>query len=126
MPQKEKYPLSKDIDDKLLASSNKYALFFILMRYTGMRKEEIVPITVNDIDLINKTITINKAVTFIHNQPILKSTKNKKSRVVPILDIIYDKVEILYNTAIREKRKLLFVKNTSCFVSLIYLHNSLH
>lgn len=110
--KKEKIPLSKDLDDKLLTSNNKYALFFILMRYTGMRKEEIVPITINDIDLTNKTITINKAVTFIHNQPILKSTKNKKSRVVPILDIIYDKVEFLYNTAIKEKRKLLFVKES--------------
>ncbi len=110
--KKEKIPLSKDLDDKLLTSNNKYALFFILMRYTGMRKEEIVPITINDIDLTNKTITINKAVTFIHNQPVLKSTKNKKSRVVPILDIIYDKVEFLYNTAIKEKRKLLFVKES--------------
>lgn len=77
-----------------------------------MRKEEIVPITTDDIDLKNKTITINKAVTFIHNQPIIKTTKNKKSRVVPILDIIYDKVEFLYNNAIKENRKLLFIKET--------------
>ena len=110
--KKEKLPLSQNIDNKLLASNNKYALFFILMRYTGMRKEEIIPITIKDIDLNNKTITINKAVTFIHNQPILKTTKNKKSRVVPILDIIYDKVELLYNTAIKENRELLFVKES--------------
>jgi integrase len=109
---KEKLPLSDDIDSKLLTSNSKYALFFILMRYTGMRKEEIVPITIHDIDLINKTISIYKAVTFIHNQPVLKTTKNKKSRVVPILDITYEQVEKLYNTAIREKRELLFVKET--------------
>ena len=110
--KKEKKPLSQDADNKLLASNNKYALFFIFMRYTGMRKEEIVPITINDINLKEKTISINKAVTFINNQPILKSTKNRKSRIVPILDIIYDKVELLYNTAIKENRKLLFVKET--------------
>jgi len=110
--KKEKIPLSSDVDNKLLSSKHKYSLFFILMRYTGMRKEEIVPITIHDVDLINKTISINKAVTFIHNQPVLKTTKNKKSRIVPILDIIYNQVENLYNSAIKEKRELLFVKET--------------
>ena len=99
-------------DKLLLSSNNKYAPFFILMRYTGMRKEEIVPITIDDVDLKNRTISINKAVTFIHNQPVLKTTKNKKTRTVPILDIIYDLVKDLVNTTINNNRKLLFVKET--------------
>ena len=91
----ERLPWTLEEDKMLLSSNNKYASFFILMRYTGMRKEEIVPITINDIDLKNRTISINKAVTFIHNQPVLTNTKNNSTRTVPLLDIIYDLVENL-------------------------------
>ncbi len=107
--KKEKIPLTLYEDNLILQSSNKYAPFFILMRYTGMRKEEIVPLTKKDIDLKNKTISINKAVTFIHNQPVIKSTKNKKTRTVPILDIVYDMVKKLVENS---NADLLFVKET--------------
>lgn len=109
--RKEKSPLTLEEDRLLIQSDSKYAPFFILMRYTGMRKEEIVPITIDDIDLKNKTITINKAVTFIHNQPVLKNTKNKKSRTVPILDAIYNLVKNLVENCNNED-KLLFVKES--------------
>jgi len=108
----EKLPLTIEEDNKLLNSTSKYAPFFILMRFTGMRKEEIVPLTINDIDLINRTITINKAVTFIHNQPVQKTTKNGKSRTIPILDCIYVIVENLVSKAKQNKKTLLFVKET--------------
>lgn len=108
--KKERFPLSLEEDKIILQSKSKYAPFFILMRYTGMRKEEIVPLTVDDIDLKNKTISINKAVAFEHNQPVLKKTKNKKTRTVPILDLIYDLVEDLVKNA--NDNKLIFVKET--------------
>ena len=110
--KKEKLPLSIDEDKQLISSSSKYAPFFILMRFTGMRKEEIIPITINDIDLENKTISINKAVTFINSKPTIKTTKNSKTRVVPILDKVHDTVESLYNNAVENNRELLFVKET--------------
>lgn len=103
----ERSPLSLYEDKELIKSKNKYAPFFIFMRYTGMRKEEIVPITTDDIDLTNKRIRINKAVTFIHNQPVLKSTKNTRTRYVPILDIIY---ELVIDLVKKQKNKLLFTK----------------
>lgn len=107
--KKDRSPLSLEEDNVILQSQSKYAPFFILMRYTGMRKEEITPLTIDDIDLKNKTISINKAVSFIHNQPVLKKTKNKKNRFVPIPDIIYDMVVDLVNNS---KNKLLFTKET--------------
>lgn len=110
--KKEKLPLSIDEDKQLISSDSKYAPFFILMRFTGMRKEEIIPLSINDIDLKNKTISINKAVTFINGNPTIKTTKNNKTRLVPILDNIYDMVRNLYENAIKSKRKLLFVKET--------------
>ena len=39
----ERKPLTIDEDKILISSTHKYAPFFILMRYTGMRKEEIIP-----------------------------------------------------------------------------------
>ena len=110
--KKEKLPLSIDEDKQLISSDSKYAPFFILMRFTGMRKEEIIPLSINDINLENNTISINKAVTFINGKPTIKNTKNSKTRVVPILDNIYDMVRNLYENAIKSKRKLLFVKET--------------
>lgn len=107
--KKERFPLTLEEDRVILQSQSKYASFFILMRYTGMRKEEIVPLTKNDVDLVNKTISINKAVTFVHNQPVMKSTKNKKTRIVPILDITYDLVKHLVNDADSD---LLFTKES--------------
>lgn len=103
----ERNALSLSDDKIILKSKSKYAPFFIFMRYTGMRKEEIVPITIDDINLEKRIIRINKAVTFLHNQPVLKSTKNTKTRYVPILDIIYDLVVSLVNNS---KNGLLFVK----------------
>lgn len=110
--KKEKLPLTITEDKLLLNSKSKYADFFILMRYTGMRKEEIVPLTINDINLTERTIIINKAVTFIHNQPVIKETKNSKTREVPILDIVYSLVEKLVNEAKQNNQKLLFNKES--------------
>ncbi len=107
--KKERFPVTLEEDRLIVQSKSKYAPFFILMRYTGMRKEEIIPLTVDDIDLKNKTISINKAVTLAHNQPVVKKTKNKKSRYVPILDIVYDIVVDLVNNA---HNGLLFRKET--------------
>ena len=77
-----------------------------------MRREEITALTLNDIDLNNKTISINKAVSFASNQPKIKETKNKKSRIVPILDLIYDDVKKCINEAKENNYNYLFVKQT--------------
>ena len=105
----ERKPLTIEEDKLLINSKHKYAPFFILMRYTGMRKEEIIPLTVKDVDLKNKTISINKAVVLLHNQPIIKSTKNNRIRTVPILDNIYN---IVSDLIANSKNGLLFAKET--------------
>ena len=105
----ERMPLTIDEDKILLSSTHKYAPFFILMRYTGMRKEEIIPLTVKDVDLKNKTISINKAVVLLHNQQIIKSTKNNRIRTIPILDNISN---IVSDLIANSKNGLLFTKET--------------
>lgn len=109
---KEKEILTKEQDDLLLASQHKYAPFFRILRYTGMRREEITPLTIDDVKIKNKTIVINKAVSFATNQPKLKETKNKKPRTIPILDIVYDDFINILNDCKEQNRKYLFTKQT--------------
>ena len=110
----EKKPLTVYEDELLLkvSSTHKYGLFLLILRYCGLRTEEIIPLTVNDIDLKNRRILINKAVYFEKNSPNIKTTKNKKSRKVPILDIIYTKLESYIQICKQKHQELLFTKQS--------------
>lgn len=105
--------LTSEQDKKLLASNHKHAIFFRVLRYIGMRRQEIVPLEPDDIDLDNKIIMIYKAVSFAKNQPTLKTTKNKKSRKVPIPDIIYNELKERVEYCRKHKLKYLFYKQTN-------------
>lgn len=88
----EKKPLSTEelqIVEKV-SQTHKYGAFIMTIIYTGMRREEIVPLTFEDIDFTNKEISINKAVYF-ENSVVkkIKRTKNKRTRRVPLLDNIF-------------------------------------
>lgn len=110
---KEKEVLTKEQDEILLNSTHKYAPFFRILRYTGMRREEITALTIEDIDLKNKTILINKAVSFASNQPKLKETKNKKNRTIPLLDVIYNDIQNRINFCKENNIPYLFSKQTA-------------
>lgn len=110
----ERKPLSIYEDNLLyrVAQNHKYGLFFLILRYAGLRREEIIPLTTKDIDFDNRKIIINKATYFEKNQPNKKTTKNRKSRKVPILDIIYDKLKEHVEYCKANNQDLLFVKQT--------------
>lgn len=86
----ERKPLTQIEDVKVLkfALTHKYGLFILILRYCGLRPEEAVALTVNDIDLDAKKILVNKAVSLARNQPIEKPTKNLKNRKVPIPEFL--------------------------------------
>ena len=48
-----------------------------------------------DINLEEKYILINKAITYKNNQPVIKKTKNEEIRKVPIFNILYDNLKNL-------------------------------
>lgn len=85
-PKGERKPLTQIEDKRVLnfALTHKYGLFILVLRYCGLRPEEAVALTINDIDLKSKKITVNKAVSLARNQPVEKPTKNLKNRKVPI------------------------------------------
>lgn len=117
---KEKKVLT-DEEDKLLiecAKTHKHGLFFLFVRFTGVRKEEASAIEINKIDFDNNIIPIDSAVSYTKNQGKIKSTKNKKTRNVYILDIFRQQ---LYDRVIYCKEhniKYLFTKQTNPYEKL--------
>lgn len=89
---KEKTVVPDAIIQKIngLAPVNDDVFMFQFLIYTGLRRGEMAALTVKDIDFTSKTITVNKAIHFEHNQPEIKGTKNGDSRIIPIFDIILD------------------------------------
>ena len=92
---KEKEPLPQNYIDLLqkYAKNDSRAFLGYFMIYTGVRKEELVPLTYADIDFDKKTLRINKAVHFEKNQPVLKNTKNEEIRYVPLVDDLFSLLE---------------------------------
>lgn len=73
--------------------------FVSLLRYTGMRPEEARALTVNDIDLIKKTINIDKTLTFRENDYELsnRTKTDAGTRTIPILDALEDDLRAFMN-----------------------------
>lgn len=83
----EKQAISDDYIEIIKNNLDKdFCRMCYFMIYTGVRREELVPLTYQDIDFANKTIKIDKAIHFEKNQPELKKTKNEDKRYVPLLD----------------------------------------
>lgn len=111
----ERKPLTNE-EDKLLiecSKTHKYGLFFLLIRFTGIRKEEAAAIEITDIDLDNNIISINKAISFASNQGTKKTTKNRKPRNVYILDIFKDLLSKRVEYCKKNNIKYLFTKQTN-------------
>lgn len=96
----EKTPLTSKTIAKVteLAKEDNNAFMILFLIYTGLRREEIVPLKYKDINLDEKYVLINKAVHFQNNQPIIKNTKNEESRKVPIFDMIYSHLKAMKET----------------------------
>ena len=88
-PRTKKRALSEDERNVLgsLELSPKANCLLYLLLYTGMRRQEIIPLTRFDINFQRKKITVNKAVTFEGENAVLKSTKTYSGeREIYLLD----------------------------------------
>jgi len=96
----EKEPLTSDCisEIKKLSKTNSNAFMLLFMIYTGVRREEVVPLQYKDINFEEKYIKINKAVYFEKNQPTLKTTKNSEQRQIPIFNILFDTLKTMFDT----------------------------
>lgn len=98
----EKMPLDDKVIAKIkeLSKSDFNAFMILFLLYTGLRREELVPLQYKDLNFEEKYILINKAITFQNNQPLIKKTKNEEIRRVPLFNLLYDK---LYELSLSHK-----------------------
>lgn len=61
----------------------------LVMLYAGLRRGEVMALSMQDIDMTTGTITVNKAVRFDGNRPVITSPKTTAGiRAVPILSVL--------------------------------------
>lgn len=111
-PKNERKTLTIDEDKKVtrIALNHKYGAFILVLRYCGLRPEEAVALTIDDVDVKNKLLNVNKAVSLANNQPKIKATKNLKNRKIPIPDFLVKILTQEIQQRKKENTKYLFVK----------------
>lgn len=67
-------------------------IFVYIIFGCGLRRGEALALTRFDISVAKKEISVTKSVEFDINAPAIKDTKNKKHRIVPIPDSIFQSV----------------------------------
>jgi integrase len=92
LQQTDRTPISEEHIKKLVQFCNdgyKHNCFIMTLLYTGMRRGELLALTVNDIDIEKRLIYVNKAIEFIKNSPNIKTPKTKSgTRSIPIVDAL--------------------------------------
>lgn len=73
--------LSESEQKTILAVEHRGKLPAMIMMYAGLRRGELLALTWDDIDLVNRTITVNKTAEIITNQIRIKDGAKTKSSV---------------------------------------------
>lgn len=102
-------------------------IFVYIIAFTGMRREECLPLLDTDIDLNNNTITINKAMVLSKEQGlIIDTTKSKHSiRKIKIPNILVNQLKQYENRYVDGHRLFNLTPNsiTQWFSKFIKRHN---
>jgi len=81
----EEYDIALEV-----TKTHRAGVWIMLMLTCGLRPQETVSLTWDNVDLENRMIKIETAVSFVSNQPKLKDTKTKAgNRIVGIGDELY-------------------------------------
>lgn len=82
-----------EFDKFLVEVSNKpqSKMIFSLLFWSGMRSGELLALTLNDFDMVNKTVQINKTYTRLERKDIITEPKTPRSnRTINLPDFIFD------------------------------------
>lgn len=84
-PQTHRRALTRKEQIWIIKMPHRMRLGALIMMFAGLRRGELIPLTWNDIDFDNLTISVNKSVEKIGNNFVEKpGTKNSKTRIVNI------------------------------------------
>lgn len=84
-PEKRNLTEDENTLSEITCFTDREKTFITLIKYFGLRKEEALGVQKSDFDFNNSLLHINRALIFVHNQPVLKETKNKEKRILPML-----------------------------------------
>lgn len=86
---KKKKPAATQEQEKTIRQvvNQPFGLFAFLLLNTGCRTQEALALQWRDVDFENRVINIDKAVTFPHNQAVIKETKTVNGvRRIPLME----------------------------------------
>lgn len=88
---KRSAPTEQEMSVIVKSTDKPFGFFAFFLLFTGLRRGEALALTRKDIDLVHKSITVSKSVTFLGgNQPIVRQPKTEAGvRVVPIAAGLY-------------------------------------
>ncbi len=92
--QKRTSPSPEDIKRVKESTDCYFGMFAFWALYTGLRKGELLALEWKDVDVKNRTITVNKSLYHDNNRPRVKLPKTQTSiAVIPILDVLLKKIK---------------------------------
>lgn len=92
--QKRTSPSSEDIKKVKDSTHLPFGMFAFWALYTGLRKGELLALEWKDVDIKNRTITVNKSLYHDNNQPRVKLPKTQTSiATIPLLDALLKKIK---------------------------------
>ena len=91
-PVQERRALTETEQQWIIDTEHRAQLPAMIMLFSGLRRGEVIPLLWSDIDFNKKTLSVNKSVEFISNQPIIKKGGKSASatRLVPLPQILID------------------------------------
>lgn len=102
---------------------NNYDLYNILF-WTGMRISELCGLTLDDVDLENRTISINKQLQKIGGKRLIGKTKTKSSnRIIPLVDTAYESFKnIIDNRSVKNgEEPCVYDENGNKYSGFVFL-----
>lgn len=95
-PEEHRRALTEEEQQWILTTPHRAQIGAMIMMYAGLRRGELIPLTWDDIDLPNRTISVNKSVEIIRGQSKQKNT-GKTQCAIRTIDIPNKLVEFLQN-----------------------------
>lgn len=94
-------PTDEQIKTIFASTDAPFGLFAVFLLCTGMRKSEALALTWEDIDFYKREISVTKSLEYISGvNPVVKSPKTDAGfRTVPIIDLLYDKLQEAHSAA---------------------------